>query len=74
MALNLVNMDYALQIKFNLGEDEDGRMITRSRTINRIKHETSDEDLYEMALALASLQKYDVAEITRNAPVAYEEI
>lgn len=74
MALNIVSMDYTLQLKFNIGEDGDGKVITRTRTLNRIRPEASDEDLYEMALALANLQQYDLADIIRNAPVVYEDI
>ena len=74
MALNMVSMDYTLQLKFNIGEDGDGKVITRTRTLNRIRPEASDEDLYEMALALANLQQYDLADIIRNAPVVYEDI
>lgn len=73
MALNMVSMDYTLQLKFNIGEDDDGKVITRTRTLNRIRPDAADEDLYEMALALADLQQYDVADIIRNAPVFYEE-
>lgn len=73
MALNMVSMDYTLQLKFNIGEDDDGKVITRTRTLNRIRPDADDEDLYEMALALADLQQYDVADIIRNAPVFYEE-
>lgn len=73
MALDVVNMEHSLQLKFNVGETEDGRPITRTRTLNRIRYNAEDEDLYQVALALVDLQQHDTAAIVRNAPVAYEE-
>ena len=73
MALEIITMDSSLQLRFDLGEDEDGKIITRTRTFNRINHDANDEDLYEMAKALAGLQKHPVSRIMKNAPVLFEE-
>lgn len=74
MALDIVNMDYSLQLKFNIGENEDGKPITRTRTLNRIRYNAADEDIHQVALSLVDLQQHGIVAIVRNAPVGYEEV
>ena len=73
MALDIITMDSSLQLRFDIGEDEDGKVITRTRTFNRINPDAADEDLYEMAKAIAGLQEHVVSRIVKNAPVIFEE-
>jgi len=73
MALVLNHLDSRLQIQLNLGVNEQGREITRTKTFNRINSHVSDEDLYEAATALASLQEHPVIAIRRSSNVEYDE-
>lgn len=73
MALLLSHLDSCLQIQLHLGVNEDGRDITRTKTFNRIKSDVSDEDLYEVALALVGLQEHPVIAIRRSSNVEYGE-
>ncbi len=73
MALNLRDMDSSLQIRFKVGEDDEGKAIFRTRTLNRIRSTISDEDLYSVALALIGLQENQMDTIVRNVQVAYED-
>ncbi|MFY9176873.1 MAG: DUF1659 domain-containing protein [Caldicoprobacterales bacterium] len=73
MALVLNSLDSRLQIQFHLGVNEEGREITRTKSFNRIRSEAGDEDLYEVAAALAGLQQHTVVAIRRNSNVEYGE-
>lgn len=73
MALVVKSLDSSIQLKFKIGEDGEGKDITRSRTFNRINSTISDEDLYEVVLVLESLQEHERVATVRNSPVAYGE-
>lgn len=73
MALLINPLDSRLQIQVHLGFDDDGKEITRTKSFSRIKDEVSDEDLYEVANALADLQEHPVIAIRRNSNAEYEE-
>ena len=73
MALVVKSLDSSIQLKFKIGEDGEGKDITRSRTFNRINSTISDEDLYEVALVLESLQEHERVATVRNSPVDYGE-
>ena len=73
MALVLNHLDSRLQIQLHLGVNDEGRDITRTKTFNRIKSDVSDEDLYEVATALVSLQEHPVIAVRRSSNVEYEE-
>ena len=43
MALEVRPVDTRLQIQFELGEDQNGRKVTRTKTLSRIKNDMADE-------------------------------
>jgi hypothetical protein len=67
-------MDTRLQIQFDMGQDQNGRRITRTRTLSRIKSDVADEDLYNMASALAGLQSHTVLAIRKTAQFDYVNV
>ncbi len=71
MALSVRPVDARLQIQLDMGQDQNGRRITRTRTLNRVKPGVSDEDLYNIAAALASLQSHPVIAIRKTAQFDY---
>jgi len=71
MALAIRPVDARLQIQLDMGQDQNGRRITRTRTFNRIKPDVPDEDLYSIAATLASLQSHPVIAIRKTAQFDY---
>ncbi|MDN5276721.1 MAG: hypothetical protein PWR01_686 [Clostridiales bacterium] len=74
MALEIRPMDARLQIQLDMGQDQNGRRITRTRSLSRIKPDVSDEDLYNIAAALASLQSHPVIAIRKTAQFDYVNV
>ena len=57
MALEVRPLNSKVQLKYSTGVDEEGNEITRSKTINNFRSEALDQDIYDVADALGSLQK-----------------
>lgn len=74
MALEVRPVDTRLQIQFDLGIGENGRKITRTKTLSNIKSSADDQELYEVANALIGLQEYNVAAIRRVSQSEYAEV
>ena len=66
MAVKVGNNPAGLRLKFDLGKDLlTGKTKVKSRTFSNVKHDASNEDVYEVASALQSLQEYPVIEIAK---------
>lgn len=60
------NNPSSLKMKFDCGIGDNGRSIIRSRTYSNVKHNAAAVDVYNVADALASLQKHSVLEIAKQ--------
>jgi hypothetical protein len=67
MALESRPLNTRVQIQFDLGEDGNGKKLTASKSISNIKPETSDQDIYDLASALVTLQSYPINFIRKVA-------
>ncbi|MGL5711572.1 MAG: DUF1659 domain-containing protein [Paraclostridium sp.] len=56
----------SLKMKFDCGLGENGRSIVKSRTYSNVKHNAAAVDVYNVADALASLQKHSVLEVAKQ--------
>ena len=74
MALEVRPVDTRIQIQFDLGEDQNGRKVTRTKTLTRIKNDMDDEQLHNMANALAALQANPAAAIRKIAQFEYVNV
>ena len=55
-----------LKLRFDCGiNDLTGKSIVKSRTFSNVRPNASNEDVYNVGVALASLQKYEVLEILK---------
>ena len=55
-----------LKLRFDCGiNDLTGKSIVKSRTFSNVRPNASNEDVYNVGVALASLQKYYVLEILK---------
>ena len=56
----------ALKLRFDCGIDDTTRKNkTKSKTYSNLKHSASNDDMYVVGDAIASLQKHDLLEIAR---------
>ena len=56
----------SLRIKFDCGLNTDGKSVTKSRTYSSLKPTALALDIYNVADALASLQKHSVVYILKQ--------
>ncbi len=54
-----------LQFRLNVGVDDEGETILRTRSFGRIKPDATDEDIYEVGDILMTLQKHSVFSVHR---------
>ncbi|MGL5711972.1 MAG: DUF1659 domain-containing protein [Paraclostridium sp.] len=68
MAESIVEIKNAssLRMRFDCGLDNDGKSITKSRTYSNVKPTALPLDIYNVADALASLQKHSVLEVLKQ--------
>ena len=56
----------SLRLKLDCGLNElTGKTIVKSKTFSNVRPNSSVDDVYAVAVALSSLQKYDVIEIAK---------
>ena len=66
MAVTVLNNPAGLRLKFDLGKDDStGKTKVKSKTFSNVKHSASNDDMYVVGDAIASLQKHDLLEIAR---------
>lgn len=65
MAVSKVPTGTVLRLVLQTGVDAQGNPIYRNRNLNNVRPEASDQDLFEVAQALAGLQEYALVGITR---------
>ena len=54
-----------LKLKFQTGVDGSGNPVYRRKTFNNVKAGTTDQDVYDVAVAIADLQEYTLAAVER---------
>lgn len=66
MAVVVTDNPTGLKIKFNFGKDlETGLDITKSKTFSNVKSDAINQDLFDVANVIASLQTGSIVEISR---------
>ncbi|MCG0277657.1 MAG: DUF1659 domain-containing protein [Thermanaeromonas sp.] len=65
MAVLVTPRESSLRLTLQVGTGEGGEPIYRVRTYNRVKPQALDQDVFDVAQALAGLQVHPVAAITR---------
>ena len=56
----------SLKLRFDCGiDDTTGKTKTKNKTYSNLKHSASNDDIYAVGDAIASLQKHDLLEIAR---------
>lgn len=65
MAVVVTPQESSLRLTLQVGTGDGGEPIYRVRTYNRVKPQASDQNVFDVAQALARLQVHPVAAITR---------
>lgn len=68
MAVITNQADSKMKIVYNAGVDDDNKPIVKSKTFPRVKAATSNENLYNLGVAISELQTHELTTIVR-----YEE-
>ena len=67
MPVLVIPRDSVLQLRLIAGiNPETGKPIIRSKSFNQVKHAAEEQDVYDVANKLISLQKYSFEEIRLN--------
>lgn len=65
MAVIAVKEPSTLKMKFNQGNDDNGKAIIRSKSFANLKHDASNDAVHAVAKSLAGLQEYDLFEVAK---------
>lgn len=63
MAVEALPLDSALVVKYQLELTPAGAPVVRQKGLNGVKHDATEEDLYDVAEALFSLVNYPVLQV-----------
>ena len=66
MAVKSILLESAMVIKYKTGVDKNGKDVIKSGRFNKIKLNSTDEDLFAVGEALGTLIKYPVLQVTRE--------
>jgi len=65
MAVNRVPGGTILQLELQTGVDAQGNPVYRDKNLRYIKPDAADQDLFDVAQALAGLQEYTLSKVSR---------
>ena len=65
MAVSKIPIGTALRIQFQTGVDGKGNPVYSTKGLNNVKDTAVDQDIYDVALALAQLQEFTVEAVMR---------
>ncbi len=65
MALEVRPLDSKVQIRLDLGLNENGNRATKTKTLTRVKSDAQDQQIFDTAQAVASVYHYPVIEVKK---------
>lgn len=65
MAVEVTPLSSRLSLRMHTGTDGEGNPVFRTRSYSGVKPSAADQDVYDVALAIAGLQQHSVEEISR---------
>ncbi len=66
MAVTKVSTNSALKLELQTGVDDGGSPVYRTRSLNNVKATAADQDIFDVAAALADLQEYTLTGVGRQ--------
>lgn len=73
MAVDKIPGGMALRMQFQTGVDDDGDPIYRTKSLNDVKADALDQDIFDVAQTLAGLQEYPLLAVQRVDSAVLEE-
>ncbi len=73
MPVNAIPVSARLQLRLNTGFDEDLNPLFRTRSYSNVKPSADNEDLYELATEIGSLQVHTLSTVRRVDEYELEE-
>lgn len=73
MALVVTPLSSRLTLTVNTGVDAEGNPVLRTRSYSGVKPSASDQDVYDVAQAVAGLQQHLVEEVSRVSEDGMED-
>jgi hypothetical protein len=73
MAIEANTVKTRLQLRLKIGQDAQGNPVFKTRSYSNVKTTAGDEDVYEVGLALVSLQKHELEDLYRINELILEE-
>jgi len=64
MAVDRIPGGTVLQLEFQTGVDPEGNPVYRNKSLSSVRPEAADQDLFDVAVALAGLQEYTLNRIS----------
>lgn len=74
MAVNSIATGSVLRLQLQTGVDNNGDPVYRTKSLNNIKPEAADQDIFDVAGALAGLQQHVLADVLRVDSARLEEV
>ncbi len=74
MPVNAIAQDSKLRLKLDDGVNENGNQVLKSKTLSGVKATAVDEDIYNVAVSLSSLQTKPLVSVKRIDEVDLEEV
>ncbi|MEW6273881.1 MAG: DUF1659 domain-containing protein [Bacillota bacterium] len=65
MAVNRVPGGTVLQLELQTGVDAQGNPVYRNKSLRYVRPDAADQDLFDVAQALAGLQEYTLSKVSR---------
>jgi len=65
MAVESIATGSVLRLQLQTGVDNEGNPVFRNKSLNNIKPEATDQELYDIAQALAGLQQHTLTAVLR---------
>lgn len=72
MAINVIPVNARLQLRLNTGLDENLNPVYRTRSFSNVKPAAGNQDLFELAQEIGSLQVHNVEAVRRLDEVELE--
>lgn len=65
MAIETNIVSTRMQLKLNTGLDQEGKEIIRTKTYSNVKAEADNQNIFDVASSLASLQEHGLHQVHR---------
>lgn len=65
MAVLAIKNLSSIKLKLNYGVDKNGKAITKNKSFSNVKSDATDENIFDVANALAELQDHSLIDIIK---------